>query len=711
MKRHLPALAATLVLALGLSVAALLGMASMRASMPEHAGERAGACGSCHETPHTEGPHAELSCEPCHSTSVEVQGELEWSAMGIGDPPPHGEPAACSACHESTAEAALATEGHQSHSGMSGECGSCHTTIHGNQVVGCDSCHSDVPRHGPTFDVECTTCHQFGAAREVVGDHRELAGLSAHASIGGRVHGAMDCRGCHDPHVEEQPPPDCTSCHRGVIGDQVGMGPEGHRSCTGCHEPHAERTEAAVDCLRCHTLPQTGQPWVTVSGEVDAAMRELTRQRLTHMGRCGTCHEPHTWLASESRCTSCHEEQRDGLATMPAGSHEDCSTCHEPHAPQPTGAVCVTCHQDVHVSEGANPAEHRDCLSCHDAHAARPVARDACSSCHHDAHDETMRDSPQHRDCLSCHEQHGAPLAPTATACARCHEEPAAGLMRDAGQVPAEHVCASCHEPHEFGGAHGGGALMRCASCHQDTVRAHASHRGTCTMCHDQHEAPMGQAAGCTSCHDDIHPAVPGHAQCTDCHTPHQAGSAATRECVDCHASEVHASSDWADAGPHGGQCADCHTPHAETQRATCRSCHAEQTSVAHTGGHDSCIGCHAPHQARPREAQGSWWSRCGECHETEAHAITGALGTHGQCQTCHDPPGQPLPTCAGCHEERERPLSHGTHTSTTCSSCHPTHGPPDVVPRTTCLGCHTEQRAAHFPDAPTCTSCHPFAR
>jgi hypothetical protein len=710
-----------------LAVAAVLGASEARRRAVVHAADGT-QCATCHDPivpqgAHASGGHGTLACTRCHGIDDDAAGWLGVAAAGLGEPPAHDAIAECSTCHESHAGSALAAEGHHDHAAGSLSCTSCHTAPHTDApAVGCEGCHADVPRHGPTAEVACTTCHSFGAEseREDLASTDRTPTLAGVASVGAdRVHGAMDCRRCHDPHRDEAsaPPLDCESCHRGHVQDQALAATPGHRECRGCHEPHAPLDHPAGDCVRCHDYPEAGLGWQAQplladgTGGVPPEEQALVRTRIIHEGRCETCHEAHTWVATIERCHGCHEDETATTAALPAPAsapeaHGACTSCHEPHAPQPTAAVCARCHEDVHAqsTRGAMPAEHRDCLSCHDAHTARPDAATACGSCHQTEHAQTLALTAQHRDCTSCHAQHGPPRAGATTACTHCHAEPAAAFA--AAALPSAHQCAGCHQPHAF--LADAGALSRCASCHADTVGAHASHVGTCTTCHTAHGAPRGGAADCAHCHAEVHPTVAGHADCTRCHAPHHAATDALGACVACHAGEVHTASSWPANSPHAGDCASCHTPHAEASRAACEHCHAEQATRAHTGAHEACTDCHAPHQAAPPTRAG-WWERCGRCHTAEATAVAPLEGTHGDCGGCHQTPGPPLPSCQRCHARETLPLEHATHATERCARCHVAHGRPEIT-RVACLECHREQQR-HFPDAPSCQSCHPFAR
>jgi hypothetical protein len=720
---------------------ALAGMAALGASSAGHDAEEEASsgrlCAGCHTTAHASGEHAGLACGGCHAVDRELADRLAWSTTGVASLPDHAEITACGQCHEERPGAAVTSEGHRAHAHVEGSCAGCHEALHtGDAPAACERCHADVARHGPTADVACTSCHLFGAERALVtpdgaatddggitGALEAFAGLGAGLGagthgrappIGHRVHGAMDCRQCHDPHQAEQAQITCENCHRGYLAEQVRT--SAHDGCTDCHEAHGDRERSGVDCLQCHTYPERGRGWIVDPAGVPEAVRAATRARLTHDGDCASCHDPHTSEASFVRCAGCHGEETAAVDTLPDGAHDGCPTCHQPHEPAPTSTVCTSCHADVHAPS-SNVAQHRDCLSCHDPHYGRAMAQRSCSSCHADAHRQTQASASAHRDCLSCHEEHGAPLGPTASSCAGCHADQ--GRTMTASGVPDAHRCGSCHEPHRF--AAGNGATTRCASCHTQTVSAHASHRGTCTGCHEEHGAPLGDAASCaaSSCHQAVHPSIAGHLACGSCHTPHQPAVRALDTCGTCHGREVANAARWPRQSPHRGECTACHVPHDERRapddrggdRTTlCGSCHAPQTARAHTGGHDGCTGCHDPHDA-PASASGlggAWWASCASCHATQARAVAASTGTHGQCAACHQSPGPPLPTCASCHTGTRTPrLGHTQHAEASCASCHADHGTPPPSPDT-CRSCHTDRRD-HFADAPSCQSCHPF--
>ncbi|MCB9597288.1 MAG: cytochrome c3 family protein [Sandaracinaceae bacterium] len=667
-------------------VAVWLGLPAAREE--SHAAARSGElCTSCHEMPEHAARHEANACTDCHGDAPELAEQLTASWLLGTRTPEHGAVAAgtCTSCHVAPSVP------HDGHGGA--QCATCHEGEHAEEgPVECTSCHERADRHGVTAETPCTTCHSFGGELEV-----PTPALSAGLTRGldpERIHGEMDCRRCHDPHQEEQPEVVCSRCHRGDIEAQVEHATEGHQDCQGCHTPHAPRDQPAVDCLQCHLLPTSDGAWQTMPDGVPEALRAEASE-VAHDGQCGSCHEPHTWVATETRCLSCHEDHVSPI-------HEGCtSSCHEPHAPKPTGAVCRTCHEGVQHGSGL-PGAHTNCLSCHDAHGGRPDSASACGACHQDAHGEAAASRTSHRRCTTCHEPHGPPRQGAATSCANCHQAVAALVSTRVAGVPAQHRCDGCHQPHRFGA--GALALARCASCHAAAVAEGASHRGACEGCHEPHGAPGARAARCETCHEAVHPEVGGHQRCEGCHTPHQPAAAATSNCRGCHAQVVARAARWPTNGPHDGECAACHATHDEASTVACATCHLEQSARDHTGGHASCTGCHAPHAQAP---PASWWDRCATCHTEEARGSAASRGTHARCENCHENPGPPLPTCQGCHQEMPQRLAHRAHGRAACTTCHATHGPSDID-RVLCTGCH-QDRVRHFPDAPRCQSCHPF--
>ncbi|MBI5513349.1 MAG: hypothetical protein HY909_06240 [Deltaproteobacteria bacterium] len=694
-------------------------------------------CVRCHSEPgvHPRG-HRAMACSACHAQGPsEGLGLLARAVVGAR---PTGRHAAvvtgsCVACHAQRVgpwRRLGNTEVHREHPAQIATCVRCHgASLHGRRTPreGCTPCHANTPmRSEPRGDASCTQCHRYSDSPGQPTD-LHVVGTSGLTVDAQRLHGAMDCRGCHDPH-REQPARtngDCTGCHRGSMAREVSSGPEGHRTCDGCHAAHAPRAQVGVDCGRCHRAPERGAAgssargpdagrlarWVTfVAGGSRAAPEAQAgtvapapaTPRGHHQGTCASCHRPHTWVARADDCRTCHDAPSGALPRETPG-HGDCVACHDPHGPVPDRDTCGRCHGST-ASEArqAGPAPHRDCLSCHAGHGPATSARGACASCH-EGPSEALEGAPAaHRDCRACHAPHGDPGTGPAR-CASCH-------AREAGSVGhgAHRDCTSCHQPHRAGGPAGDHAGTRtCAGCHAEAAAPGASHRGTCSQCHAPHDGVPSQGTGCATCHAGVHANSAGHARCESCHAPHRPAREALGRCESCHARATASARTWAPETPHGGRCEGCHSAHGPTATATCTACHAAQGAVSHTGRHGACAQCHAPHQDRPRGPAG-WWARCGACHVQQAGAAQGAAPAHRDCANCHQRPGLTAPSCASCHASTAGRLLHGHPAHARCSSCHGNHGT-EAPTRARCLSCH-QDRTTHFPDAPRCQSCHPFA-
>jgi len=712
-------------------------------------------CSSCH--PGYDGPdhlpgHEDEKCQDCHQLPDGERIAMMWA--GIGRPSPMPEHSSiqrdsCVTCHEKDEDAwrlLVRNEGHRAHATdpVLLECVDCHSgSLHAEPTAeeACMHCHQDVPMAVDAItDVDCTVCHLFGVGRtdEEIAAGTPGAADSAQSLVWSRritidsVHGAADCRLCHNPHrtgpaAGSHGDVNCSRCHRGEVAASAAVGPEQHRQCNTCHGIHANREQPSTSCTNCHARPEIlpeflveerrreqqrrrprtrpGQPqeadqtapegtWQLVAAV--ATPEELAQ--LTHQGRCPTCHRPHSWTANRDECRECHAEQGDSIAAMPPETHTDCIFCHEPHSPPPGNTTCANCHGDKSRAAENAPGRHRECLSCHGPHRGRPSFAATCGECHGDVRAGLRTGPDRHRVCNSCHVAHGNPAAGAGSACQRCHTQQAASVARN-----REHQrCQACHAPHAFSPTE---AMTRCGTCHAASARSGGPHRGECSSCHSVHSG-AGRGTRCNSCHSEIRPTVRGHSQCNNCHQPHTPASGALSQCGSCHAGQVGASRGWPAGSAHAGNCAECHTRHDETTKQPCGSCHANK-GRDHTGPHPTCQGCHAPHRAPPGRA--TWWTRCAECHGDEARQAARGGTTHRQCQNCHANPGRSPTPCLSCHSAIPRSLLHGQAEHRNCSACHATHGR-SMPRRQDCVRCHTD-KADHFADAPNCYQCHEFAR
>ena len=697
---------------------------------------RSGYCSSCHEEQsHTEVERGrgDVACQACHLAPTEGRlAALLPLVNSSVEMPDHGGTIAgsCLECHQDNErlwQNLMVTPGHSAHAVDPGDegCVYCHgESLHGaRKEVSCMECHGDVPlfyAEGET-EINCTECHSFALHATATPTGPGTTDEPGHPRVTiEEVHGAADCRFCHNPHDEPQHHvADCRRCHRGAIASSADRLPEEHQDCQSCHLVHAPRTERAIPCQSCHQRPRVrreGEEEIeaaTEEGDEEPrppeAFEELAVVRpteslpspetLSHEGDCATCHHPHAegpWIDS---CQDCHEEQGLALELLSEGSHEECITCHEPHSEPADASICGTCHGLEASSLTRARGEHRNCLSCHRAHEGRPRHTAVCAPCHGVQNRRMAAGPVEHRRCESCHVEHDHPSSGSLARCGTCHEDEARAARRS--RETQHRHCDSCHADHSFTRAT---ATSRCGTCHEDQTLADAAHRDECIKCHAAHGPTRPEAVSCTRCHEEIRPTIREHERCQDCHRSHRPGREAT--CWQCHEDQHRLTRTWPADSPHNGSCRDCHPPHGEDNRVGCETCHAEQAATTHMGTHRLCESCHRPHRSRPIGTRG-WWGRCGDCHQAERLASSRSSRTHRECTSCHDNPGLESPPCASCHEATVSEMLHTHREHGTCRDCHPSHSTalPD---RRSCLRCHTDRRL-HYPDAARCQGCHPF--
>jgi hypothetical protein len=323
------------------------------------------------------------------------------------------------------------------------------------------------------------------------------------------------------------------------------------------------------------------------------------------------------------------------------------------------------------------------------------------------------RTSPGHREhvdrrhveCSACHLSEADGFKnPGATGCVACHAREAAVMHR--GGTGAEATgCLSCHA---FAPTSPATPAPTCIGCHAQphgeagAVVQHA--RTDCARCHRVHESPSIVPADCTSCHDERatrHAAHEDSAGCADCHRGHAPAQAALATCSSCHAQP---------SGPHPAghdTCLGCHRPHdfaAGGERA-CIGCHGQKPTLAaaRAAPHADCTSCHSPHA--PAEAAAS----CVKCHS----GVQVAHGQGGACVTCHVPHAdEPRPLalpCTTCHAQVAvvETAVHGGRLA--CAACHQQHAFAGLDEKTLCARCHVPEiaSAATNPGHQDCRECH----
>ena len=363
------------------------------ASMVEREPRSPDSCQACHGDPHgddfSRGPFAGWSCLDCHERHTFDPATLDATDHALTAFALTGAHtrAACSACHE--AELADLDAAPRSFSGLTSDCASCHTDVHGGAFD-----HASLPA---LFEARsgCARCHDtetFRAILDAPFDHARWARFplkDAHALAG--------CEACHT--ALEQP-------------DDIGRhhAPARGRSCVACHaDPHGGQFEedrfAAQGCASCHDEQRFFPPRFSIA----------EHDRLTDF--------PLTGAHAAVACTSCHE--------IPAGEDQ--------RRFRGTPRACEACHEDPHDGTFDAPglpvavAGRAGCQRCHETGSFADLgsfdhglwtgyalvgahARASCQSCHAPAPDGARRLGP----------------APS-TSCADCHVDPHAGQFRRVG--------------------------------------------------------------------------------------------------------------------------------------------------------------------------------------------------------------------------------------------------------------------------------------
>jgi hypothetical protein len=211
-------------------------------------------------------------------------------------------------------------------------------------------------------------------------------------------------------------------------------------------------------------------------------------------------------------------------------------------------------------------------------------------------------------------------------------------------------ACRYCHDFEHDGFKNPGTAP--CARCHgKETSHGHTGagqDKTDCLTCHTF--APGGQPPACIGCHSKVE----GHAErvsvhattdCLNCHRVHEDPSIVPKDCTTCHDERA------TEHARHAGtkKCLDCHTGHASAAAApaTCASCHARPAGPK-PAGHDSCVGCHAPHTFTATPGV------CAGCHGPKPTLVAARAPAHAACTSCHEPhaPAFAADSCTHCHAD-----------------------------------------------------------
>lgn len=226
------------------------------------------------------------------------------------------------------------------------------------------------------------------------------------------------CEACHGAGAAHAADP---SVKTGLVTFSAGSEEDGNSACLACHStdgevmgfPRSPHGRNRVGCFECHTSPHAeGRPALLRSPRTG-------EENATGLGR-------HLKQYDAELCLGCHADLR-GRFDMPyrhpvQEKAISCVECHNPHQEQrpgtrATNSKCLSCHED---QRGPWPFEHapvaEDCTSCHEPHGSvaprliKTAQPFLCLSCHalpDDRHGEEIGGSqfsrPIYGQCTSCH--------------------------------------------------------------------------------------------------------------------------------------------------------------------------------------------------------------------------------------------------------------------------------------------------------------------
>src|SRR3989338_4700238 len=235
------------------------------------------------------------------------------------------------------------------------DCFSCHDTfaaatftasIHGSND--CVSCHGDIkelPHPDKLSAVKCAGCHEKEAAAYAGSIHGTVKGGTPHAAS------CVDCHGSHEvlPLASPQSkmyhfnvPATCGGCHREIVtefersvhGKAVKAGKFESPVCTDCHGEHTIKshldpsskiyttTVSEKTCGACHAAEKIVSKYRLPSDRLQTFLESYhglaSRQGITTVANCASCHGAHDILPSSDPASSVHKKN------LP----QTCGQCH-----------------------------------------------------------------------------------------------------------------------------------------------------------------------------------------------------------------------------------------------------------------------------------------------------------------------------------------------------------------------------------------------
>ncbi len=224
-----------------------------------HQGKRGAECGECHTSnawkvdfDHADetgfallGSHMELTCDACHTESLEAPLSTSCEGCHTEDDPHEESLGACDSCHSVKAWREDIRFDHEFTSfplvGLHqlASCDQCHDSqVFNTATQACAGCHLDDDKHEGSFGESCSDCHTPGGWELWQFDHDNQTAFVLSGS-----HSDLLCASCHNPDLglAENTSTDCVSCH---LADDIHAGQFGN-DCQRCHS-----TESFDDTAR-----------------------------------------------------------------------------------------------------------------------------------------------------------------------------------------------------------------------------------------------------------------------------------------------------------------------------------------------------------------------------------------------------------------------------------------------------------------------------
>ena len=549
--------------------------------------------------------HAELKCEECHVTKLQVSPASRLTARKTGTGWT-GLETGCTDCHEDIHRGAL---------GKSADCVKCHDAGKWTVTPGFDHDTTGYALDGKHEKVTCDDCHLAESLRPKPDGRGHLVPVYQpvpHES----------CADCHADVHKGQFGPTCTDCHTTVDWKRIDRDRFNHDKT----KYPLRAKHAAVKCVDCHgnfSTPALKKPAFATCGACHKDAHNKTATLAGQVVDCEKCHNvsgftPSTYTVAQHRtskyalegkhqtvkCTSCHGQAATPALAARWGTSKVIL--------RPAFARCLDCHADDHGGQLAAQPDKGECADCHKVDGWTPSTYDRVR---HGRLKLALEGRHADVECRACHGTDRKSLPPIATParlgkatflfkvpeieCTACHVDPHEGRFAARGARPKVQGCAACHDTRVFTPSTAG------IDAHKDFGFAlNGAHRAT----------------PCAACHKELERRPPGRRSSLV-----RAASTfgvlrleAKKTCVDCHET-VHGTQ--FDARKDKGACDACHGEDAFVPATTFN--HDRDATFKLRGGHEGvpCNRCHPsdltstdPKRLIYRPVQG----KCESCHGKE---------------------------------------------------------------------------------------------